>query len=35
MDKEELLGPINTHYESRHFKLEDVRKPELFRDMFP
>jgi isopropylmalate/homocitrate/citramalate synthase len=30
-----LLGPINTHYDLKQYKLEDTREPYLFREMFP
>lgn len=30
-----LLGPINTHYEGRTIKLEDIKEPKLFREIFP
>jgi isopropylmalate/homocitrate/citramalate synthase len=29
------LGPINTHYEGRIFKMSDADSPELFREVFP
>lgn len=35
MDKRSVLGPINTHYEGRHIRLEDTKHPQLFRDIFP
>ncbi len=29
------LGPINTHFERKLFKLVDVNEPELYREIFP
>lgn len=33
--EKKLLGPINTHYDEKQYKLEDINQPNLFRDMFP
>jgi isopropylmalate/homocitrate/citramalate synthase len=35
MDQKNLLGPINTYFKWRNFELENVKKPELFREFFP
>ena len=35
MDYKSILGPINTHYEGKKYKLEEIKEPILFRDIFP
>jgi isopropylmalate/homocitrate/citramalate synthase len=35
MNKNDSIGPFKTYYEGKFFKLENIKEPELYRELFP